>query len=146
MIRKIFLRSAFNYDSDEVSLQTALPDTGEPSMTQQQFAEECDINTIVRRFGLTGELPNGVAMPQSGDFTGVSDYHTAMNVVRAAEEAFLQIPGEVRARFGHDPARVIAFMEDVNNRDEAIKLGFIPKPVEVSRDGGPVVPVVAPGA
>jgi len=128
------LRAPYNYDPDAVSLENGL-DVGPESATQQQFAEEADINTIVRRFGLTGELPNGIHMPQSGDFTATTDFQTAMNLVRQAEEAFLEIPGEVRARFNHDPAQVIQFLEDPSNRDEAVRLGFIEKPPEMTRTG-----------
>lgn len=128
-------RTGYNYDADSVSLETGLSFEGTETMAQQQFKDECDINTIVKRFGLTGELPNGINMPQSGDFTNVTDFHTAMNLVKQAEDAFLQIPADIRARFDHDPGQVLAFLNDSNNRDEAIKLGFIPKPAETPRTG-----------
>lgn len=133
MFTRPVLRTFGNYDVDAASFDSGLDCSGEPSKTQQSFAEESDINTIVRRFGLTGELPNGIAMPRSGDFTDVEDFQTAMNLIKAAEAAFLEIPAEVRARFDHDPGKVMAFMEDPGNRDEAIKYGFIAKPVEVPR-------------
>lgn len=133
------VRGFNSYDADAVSRETGTGPGDEPSRTQQQFAEEVDINTIVRRFGLTGELPNGIAMPLSGDFSDAPDFQTAMNLIKQAEAAFLEIPGEVRARFSHDPAKVIEFMEDAKNRDEAIRLGFIEKPVEKDREGVDVV-------
>jgi len=136
-----FIRSTYNYDPDLVSLENGLACDPEESVVQQQFAEECDINTIVRRFGLTGELPNGVAMPMVGDFTAVTDFQSAMNVVRQAEEAFMTLPGEVRARFVNDPQRVLQFLEDPANRDEAVKLGLVAAPAEVDRVGNPVASV-----
>ena len=51
-----FLRAAFNYDADEVSLETGTACHG-ASLAQQSFAEECDINVIVRRFGVGVPLP-----------------------------------------------------------------------------------------
>lgn len=138
---KVFLRAAFNYDADQVSAECGVGPGEEPSRTQQSFAEEADINTIVRRFGLTGQLPNGIAMPQSGDFSQVVDFQSALNVVRQAEEAFLEVPGEVRARFNHDPGVLMAFLDDASNRDEAIRLGLIARPVEVDRTGEVVKPV-----
>lgn len=86
------------------------------------------------RFGLTGELPSTVGMPISGDFTSVTDFHSAMNMVRAAEEAFMAMPASLRERFGHDPQNVMLFLDDPANRDEAIKLGLVEPPVEVTRD------------
>lgn len=127
-----FVRSAYNYDRDAVSLETGA-ENDEPSMAKQSFAEEADINTIVRRFGLTGELPTDVAVPQSGDFENAMDFHSAMNVVRAAEEAFMELPAEVRYEFANDPGRFLAFVHDPANRDRAEKLGIVvPKPVEVA--------------
>jgi len=97
----------------------------EPSLAQQHARDECDINTIVRRFGLTGELPNNVRVPRYGDFTAVSDYQTAMNMVIEANEAFMQLPAEVRSRFNNDPGALVDFMSDDNNRAEAEKLGLV---------------------
>lgn len=132
-IVKPVVRAWGQYDPDEVSDATGLrcPDDG---VTQQSFKDECDINVIVERFGLTGELPNGIAMPVSGDFSGIVDFQSAMNVVRQAQEAFMELPGEIRARFANDPQRVLEFLNDASNRDEAIKLGIVAKPVEKPRD------------
>lgn len=131
---KLVVRGAYAYDADSVSRETGLAIDDAESVVQQQFAEECDINTIVKRFGITGELPNGVAMPLSGDFTGVTDFQTAMQLIRQAQESFYELPAEVRARFANNPADVIAFLDNPANRDEAIRLGLVAKPVEVTRD------------
>lgn len=123
-----FVRNPYNYNVDEASDESALF-CGDESLTVQAPTEECDINTIVRRFGLTGELPNVQAMPRSGDFTGIPDYHTALNLVNAAQKQFLTVPADVRARFDNDPQKFMTFVEDENNRDEAEKLGLLkPKP------------------
>lgn len=141
---KVFLRTEFNYDPDEVSLASGLACDPDESMTQQQFAEECDINTIVRRFGLTGELPSDVRMPQSGDFTSVGDFHSAMNLVREAEEQFMLLPAELRLRFGNDPGQLLAFLDVEGNREEAVRLGLVNKPPEVDRTGAALPGGVAP--
>lgn len=138
-----FMRSLYNYDRQAVSDETALIVEGDP-VTQQQFAEDADINTIVYRFGLTGKVPQGFRMPMSGDFTGVSDFHSAMNAIREAEEAFLEVPGHVRERFGHDPQKLMDFLADDKNREEALKLGLLQPGAERARDGSPVA--AAPAA
>lgn len=125
------------YDSfDEASVETALSminqETGEydHGYTQQEFAVDADINEIVRRFGLTGRLPDNVAVPQSGDFVGVTDFASAMLAVRKAQEDFMELPAELRYRFANDPQRLLEFMEDGSNFDEAVKLGLVQaKPV-----------------
>lgn len=128
-MRQKFLRSAYNYDVDAASNESALTCNDE-SLAIQSAEEESNINTIVRRFGLTGQLPDQVAMPQSGDFTNVPDFHTAMNLIRKTQEEFLRVPADIRARFGNDPQALMNFLEDDQNRAEATRMGLL-KPVEV---------------
>lgn len=128
-----FIRAPYNYDQDQTSKETGLACPEEESKTQQQFKDECDINTIVKRFGLTGELPPDFRAPQSGDFTGLTDYHSMMTAVREADEAFMQMPAELRTRFSNDPAKLIDFVSNDANRAEAENLGLVPKPPEQPR-------------
>lgn len=120
-----FLRTPYNYDTMEASNECALECLDE-SLAQQHARDECDINNIVRRFGLTGELPNGVSMPQYGDFTGVTDYHSALNAVIAADQAFMKLPADIRTRFNNDAGAFVDFCSDDNNRAEAERLGLVP--------------------
>lgn len=130
------VRQAFDYDTDQVSQATGMEFDPEEGRTQQSFRDEVDINTIVERFGLTGELPDNMRLPQSGDFTGITDFHTAMSAVRQAQEQFMQLPGAMRERFNHDPQRLLSFLEDPGNLEEARKLGLVnpeaPKPARTA--------------
>lgn len=143
MIDIPFVRSANNYDRNAASDESGLL-CADKSLAKQSFLEECDINTIVKRFGLTGQLPSDVRMPVSGDFTGISDFHMAMNATRAAQEAFMMMPAHVRARFHNDPGEFVDFCMDEKNRDEAVKLGLVPpKAVEDAPAGAPGAPTGA---
>lgn len=117
------VRTRYNYDRNAVSRGTSLR-CEEKSLAQQSFKEQSDINTIVRQFGLTGELPQNVQVPVSGDFSEVGDFQSAMAIVRKAEEAFMQLPADVRARFHNDPQELQVFVENKDNIDEARKLGI----------------------
>lgn len=119
-----FVRNPYNYDMNDAGDESAL-ECLDKSLTKQSFLEESDINTIVRRFALTGELPSNVRAPQYGDFTGVADYHSALNAIRIAEESFYSMPAEVRLRFDNDPGKFVDFCSDDNNRQEAEKLGLV---------------------
>lgn len=121
---QVFLRTAHNYDRDSVSLETGLH-CADPSLAVQSERDEVDINTIVKRFGLTGQLPVGVRAPTYGDFDGISDFHEAANAIAESYEAFDQMPAEVRRRFDNDPGKFVDFCSDDSNREEAIKLGLI---------------------
>lgn len=125
----MFFRSGFNSDNDVASVESAL-ECQDESLAIQSAKDETDINTIVRKFGLTGELPSDIKMPQTGDFTNIPDFHTAMNIIRTTQEEFLRVPAEVRARFNNDPQRFMEFVEDDSNRDEARKMGLLrPDPI-----------------
>lgn len=121
---KVFIRNPYNYDKDEVSNETGLA-CQDKSLAQQHMKDECDINVIVERFGVTGRVPVTQFEPTYGDFTGVSDYHTALNKINATEERFMTLPAKIRAKFEHDPYKLVNFLMDEANRSEAIELGLI---------------------
>ena len=122
-----FLRTSYNYDrvlaSDESGL--ACP---EPTLAQQQFRDETDINTILERFGRTGELIVPVNVPEFGDYTEVGDYHSAMNMIIEAQSAFDALPARIRKEFDNDAGRFVDFVLDENNRDKAVEMGLIEAP------------------
>ncbi|WNK14872.1 MAG: internal scaffolding protein [Microvirus sp.] len=123
-----FLRTAYNYDTNKAGDESGLS-CPEPTMAQQQFKDETDINTIVKRFGITGELPTNVRMPTYQDYEEIYDYHSAMNATRLATESFNKMPAEIRARFGNDPGLFVDFCANEGNRVEAEKLGLVPAQV-----------------
>lgn len=119
-----FLRTPYNYDTDRVSDETGLK-CDDPSRAQQHFKDECDVNTIVERFKITGQLPTNLRMPQPGDFSGIGSFHDAMNAIVQARETFDKMPANIRSRFGNDPANFLEFCYNPDNRDEARKLGLL---------------------
>lgn len=122
-----FVRSPYNYNRDLASDDAGLS-CPEETKAQQHFKDECDINEIVRRFGVTGQLPVTLAQPLQDEFVEVTDYQSALNALIAADDAFMALPAVVRKRFDNDPAAYVDFMSDPKNKDEAIKLGIIPTP------------------
>jgi len=130
MKKSPFLRTAYNYDLDAASNESGLH-CEDASLTQQHFKDECDINNILRQFNITGLLPESPLSPRYGDFTGISDYHSALNQVIAAEDEFMALPAQIRSRFDNDPAKLIDFLGKSENKDEAIKLGLVNQPSEL---------------
>lgn len=113
-VKAIFVRSAFNYDTNEASDESGL-DTGKEGGAKQHFKDECDINTIVKRFGLGYDLPEPIRVPQYADYTNIPDFHTAMNLVAEAQSSFMQLPADLREKFGNKPEGFVAFCMDENN-------------------------------
>lgn len=102
----------------------------DPSMTQQSMLEECDINNIIARI-MRGDLtaPVNRFEPRYGDYADYeADYHEAMNLVLEAQASFDKLPAKMRDRFHNDPAALLKFLENPDNRDEAISLGIIDAP------------------
>lgn len=137
-LKEIFVRNPFNYDMLAASAESGLK-CPEPTLTKQAFAEECDINTIVERFHLTGEMPENLRLPTYDDFSNVVDFHTAMNAIAKAREAFDLVPANVRAKFQNDPGAFVDFCSDPANLDEARKLGLAP-PADPDDTAPPTTP------
>lgn len=97
----------------------------DPSLTDQSQAKEADINEIIRKFERTGQITH-LAKNRGiyADLSMLTDLQTAMEEVKFAEEAFMTIPADIRAKFDNDPTKLISFLANPANDDEAIKLGF----------------------
>lgn len=100
-----------------------------PSLTKQWFADECDINQIVRRYEAAGgrvdQLGPDARGMAFGDFSGVQDYLDCQNRLLAGQEAFQSLPAEVRDRFGNAPERLLDWLSEEKNHDEAVALGIL---------------------
>lgn len=110
-----------------------------PSMTQQHFRDECDINNIIARYEQTGVLTDPLQPARNfefGDYSAVQDYQDSLNFVIAAREMFDALPSKVRERFNYDPARLLQFLGDESNRDEAIRLGLVDPPSPADSGAG----------
>lgn len=122
-VKKVFVRSALNYDTDEASIEAALFCTDE-SLTLQSQAEDADINVMLKRFGVTGMLPQARHLPSYGDFSDIGDYRSALDALRAADEAFYSLDADIRARFRNDPAEFLDFTSNPDNVEELRKMGL----------------------
>jgi len=118
-----FVRSPYNYDRDAASNESGI-ECRDPSLAQQNSKDEADINTIVKRFNLTGELPSGVSVPKYADFDDVVDYHSALNMVIAADHAFMALPAAIRARFDNDAGAFVDFVSDPSNAAAVAEMGL----------------------
>lgn len=111
----------------------------EPSLTRQEFKDECDLGLIVQKFSSNPEgmeaLLNARNFVQGRfeDVSAVVDYQTALAQIKQADEAFMRLPAQVRTRFDNDPAKFLDFVDDPKNVDELRKLGLVEPVEEVSK-------------
>lgn len=104
----------------------------EPSLTAQEFAEECDINVIMQRHPDIGAYNRSLREPIYADFTSVpNNLQEAMEQVRVASNAFYELPAQVRREFDNDPVRFADFASDPDNVDQLRDWGLAkPKAVD----------------
>ena len=119
----MLIRSPYNYDRDEASLETGIVFL-DPSLTQQHQAVDADINVIVNRYMKSGTLPVVNNLPTYGDFSGVSDYREALELVRDAEKQFMSLPAAARAAFDHNPANLLDFLSVERTSQELSDIGL----------------------
>lgn len=100
----------------------------EPSLTQQSDAADLDINVIMKRYGGSGMLPQVTMQPLYGDFSETGDFSAAKQRVLEAEDAFLTIPADIRARFDNDPGKFIEFATNPDNLEKLQEMGLADAP------------------
>lgn len=130
------VRQAYGYDVRAASKAATTVVSG-PSKTRQSDARDADINVIVKRFGVTGEVPITKRVPMYGEFE-TFDLHVAHERLVAGQEAFMQVPADIRLRFHNDPVAFAAFCTNPLNKDKVKELGLAkfvepPKVVEPTR-------------
>lgn len=101
----------------------------QPSLTQQHFAKDADLNTIVKRFGIKdGAIPPAASDHRYyGDFSDAFDFRDALDRTRDAVSKFNALPADLRAEFGNDPVFLHEWVSDPANTKEAVRLGLLSK-------------------
>jgi len=88
----------------------------EPSLTRQEFAEECDINTIMARYEAGGAVSHvNKNAPVYLDTTLYPGLQASMDAFREASESFAALPAKVRREFDNDPQKFVDFAVDPEN-------------------------------
>lgn len=119
------------YDTREdgsLSISTEIDLDAEPSLAQQQFEAQCNINNIMKGYMETGTISH--LNPNPGvwaDVSRVGSLREAYDVIQDADDAFMRLPASVRSRFNNDPLALVDFCLDPKNLDEAIKMGIVPE-------------------
>lgn len=114
--------------------------TGKETRVQQNFKDETNVNNIVKRFQQTGQLPQGRNQePLYLDHTQFTDYTEMLNQTSHVKQVFDQYPAKIRARFQNQPAQLLEFLSNPENKEEAIAIGLAPRPQkpDAQRSGAP---------
>jgi phage internal scaffolding protein len=99
--------------------------TGE-SMTQQHFADESEINNIIRshdRNGVIEHIHRGNAI--YGDFSEITDLSDALVQIQEAQKEFLNIPSEIREKFKNDAGEFFKYASNPDNEEGMREMGLL---------------------
>lgn len=121
-----FFKTPYNHDTSSESSRTGYLEEM-PSKAQQHQADEADINTIVKRFNVTGQLPQIPLPPRLEDFADIFDFQTAMNTMTAAKNSFNSLPANVRSQFNNDPHAFVSYVDaalEAGDLDQLRKWGM----------------------
>ena len=106
-----------------------------PSMTSQEFKEECNINVLLKKYTVQANLlglPLSQVIPQPtsdnfGDFTNVDDFQTAMNKVAEINNMFSNLPSDIRAQCDNRPENFLRMCSDEKNFKAFAERGIFDK-------------------
>lgn len=93
------------------------------SKVQPQFAYDCDINNIVSGMA----MPTEYRQPISDEvkFLTPDMYEKALYAKASAENAFMELPSDVRSFFNNNPKNMLEFISNPANQQKCIELGLM---------------------
>lgn len=142
--------SSMYVQKDELDRRFYLDCSNLPSLTRQEFAEDCDINILMSRYEKTGVINHfNNSTPQYLDITDLPDLQGSLTILADAKTAFMRLPAVTRREFDNDPVKFVEFAGDAKNLDKLREWGLAaPLPVDPPPQKVEVVnpPDLNPGA
>lgn len=101
-------------------------DVSEPQLTDQSSAKATDINNILKQYAAQGLNPHQLSDPSLfRDNTNIPSIIDAFNIVSRANEAFSELPADIRKLMDNDPSKLESFIADPENKELLIKRGML---------------------
>lgn len=101
------------------------------SLTQVQFQEESEINTILRSHDRNQHIQSihrGNAL--YSDFSNVTDFTEALEMIKDANKEFMNIPSDIREKFQNDAGKFYQYASNPDNHEGLVELGLAKKESE----------------
>lgn len=98
----------------------------QPSKVQEQFADACQTDTIIRKYNMMGVNPF-IAQGQSQylDTTQIPSFVAAQNAQIRVKEYFEGLPSDIRLEFNNDPLEFAEVVSDPQNADYLREIGVL---------------------
>jgi hypothetical protein len=96
------------------------------SKVQEQFADACQTDTIIRKYNMMGVNPFIAAGgSQYLDTTQIPSFVAAQNAQIKVKEYFEGLPSDVRLEFNNDPMQFAEVVSDPRNADYLREIGVL---------------------
>ena len=104
----------------------------QPSKVQEQFADACQTDTIIRKYNMMGVNPFiASGGSQYLDTTQIPSFVAAQNAQIKVKEYFEGLPSDIRLEFNNDPMQFAEVVSDPRNADYLREIGVLePLPAE----------------
>lgn len=109
------------------------------SKVQEQFADACQTDTIIRKYNAMGVNPFIAAGgSQYLDTTEIPSFVCAQNAQVKVKEYFDGLPADIRLEFNNDPMQFAEVVSDPRNADYLREIGVLaPLPAEQEGENQP---------
>ena len=106
-----------------------------PSKVQEQFADACRTDTIIRKYNMMGVNPFIAAGGSRYlDTTQIPDFICANNAQVKVKEYFEGLPSNIRLEFNNDPMQFAEVVSDSRNADYLREIGVL-APLSAEQEG-----------
>lgn len=105
------------------------------SKVQEQFADACQTDTIIRKYNMMGVNPFiASGSSQYLDTTQIPSFVAAQNAQVKVKEYFEGLPADVRLEFNNDPMQFAEVVSDPRNADYLREIGVL-APLPADKEG-----------
>lgn len=105
------------------------------SKVQEQFADACQTDTIIRKYNMMGVNPFIAAgSSQYLDTTEIPSFLAAQNAQVKVKEYFEGLPSDIRLEFNNDPMQFAEVVSDPRNADYLREIGVL-EPLPEDQEG-----------
>lgn len=108
------------------------PESKLPSLTDESFKQECDIDFIISNFVQRGINPPEHQVQYGKQYTS-DDFINGMNIVAECKSAFEELPAIEKERFNNSVSNFLEFIANPDNLRESYEKGYIdPTSVDIA--------------
>lgn len=105
------------------------------SKVQEQFADACQTDTIIRKYNMMGVNPFiASGGSQYLDTTQIPSFVAAQNAQVKVKEYFEGLPSDIRLEFNNDPMEFAEVVSDPQNADYLREIGVL-EPLPADKEG-----------